>query len=417
MSRAVADPKGFYRILGVAPDADGTAIKAAYRTRAKELHPDRNPSAHAAEAFAKVSEAYQVLNDPRRRAAYDRLAERVQAAYRSAGAQSRTAAPKAEARTAPPPPPPPQPPPRPHATRPHGRTAQATGGDSVCPCGRCGKVTAQPRHIIFRRVSGRLRQAVVTPIEGVFCRRCAQVTAVAATYASLLGGWWAFPRGPLETLRAVWINLRGGEMPADRNCALLISQARAFLARHETEVARGCAEQAHAFIRDAADRREVEHLLGHIPRGSRRLRDRWRSPGWAAPVQLLPLAVVIVAASLAGPGLGSLLSPAPSRPAAPSTAPGAPGAAAPAASPDAALSRPEALRPEVGRLNVIAVEHLAVRTGPGMGYRVSATLDKGASVLVNELSPDGRWARVLTAEGVAGFVAADGLRRRTSADK
>ena len=405
MSRAVADPKGFYRILGVAPDADATAIKAAYRTRAKELHPDRNPSAHAGEAFSKVSEAYQVLSDPRRRAAYDRLAARVHAAYRAgaaAGAQARPSEPNTDTRSAPPPPR------QHHSSRPQARPSPAASGEPLCPCGRCGKVTAQPRYIIFRRVSGRLRHAVITPIEGVFCRRCAQITAVAATYASLLGGWWSFPRGPVETLRAVWINLRGGEMPADRNHALLIGQARAFLARNEPEVARGCAEQAHGFIRDATDRREVEHLLGRIPRGSRRLRDRWRSPGWAAPVQLLPLAVVIVAASLAGPGLGTLLAPSPPRPSLPS--------AAPTTASGGVLSRPEALRPEVGRLNVIAADHLAVRTGPGVGYRVSATLDTGASVLVNELSPDGRWARVLTAEGVAGFVEAEGLRRRTSAD-
>ncbi|MCA1941438.1 MAG: SH3 domain-containing protein, partial [Caenispirillum bisanense] len=81
-----------------------------------------------------------------------------------------------------------------------------------------------------------------------------------------------------------------------------------------------------------------------------------------------------------------------------------------------AVTRPGVLRPEVGRLNVIAAEHLAVRTGPSVAYRASATLDKGATVLVNELSPDGKWARVLTAEGVTGFVEADGLRRRTDAD-
>lgn len=403
MSRTVADPKGFYRILGVAPDADLAALKTAYRTRAKELHPDHNPSDHATEAFARLNEAYQVLSDPRRRAAYDRLAARVHAAYTSgAKAQGDSGAPRqgqgqGQAKQAPPPPPPP--PPRAHGTRTH---TAAAGAEPLCACGRCGKVTAQPRHLIFRRVVGRLRRAAVTPIEGVFCRRCAQVTAVAASYATLLQGWWAVPRGPVETMRALWINLRGGEMPADANRILLVSQARAFLARNEPELARGCAEQAYDFVRDGADRREVEHLLGRIPRGTRRLRDRWKSPGWAAPVQLLPLGALIVAASVAGPGLGALFAPSP----------------LPATLPPVrdAVTRPGVLRPEVGRLNVIAAEHLAVRTGPSVAYRASATLDKGATVLVNELSPDGKWARVLTAEGVTGFVEADGLRRRTDAD-
>jgi molecular chaperone DnaJ len=64
--------KDYYAALGVAKDADAAAIKKAYRQLARELHPDKNPDNAAAETrFKDVSEAYDVLSDPKRRAEYD----------------------------------------------------------------------------------------------------------------------------------------------------------------------------------------------------------------------------------------------------------------------------------------------------------------------------------------------------------
>jgi molecular chaperone DnaJ len=64
--------KDYYAALGVPQDADATAIKKAYRKLAQELHPDKNPGNATAEArFKDVSEAYDVLSDPKRRAEYD----------------------------------------------------------------------------------------------------------------------------------------------------------------------------------------------------------------------------------------------------------------------------------------------------------------------------------------------------------
>ncbi|MGR6966368.1 molecular chaperone DnaJ [Geodermatophilus sp. URMC 61] len=64
--------KDYYAALGVAQDADAAAIKKAYRQLARDLHPDKNPGNTDAEArFKEVSEAYDVLSDPKRRAEYD----------------------------------------------------------------------------------------------------------------------------------------------------------------------------------------------------------------------------------------------------------------------------------------------------------------------------------------------------------
>jgi len=74
----------YYELLGVARGADDASIKAAYRRLAKEHHPDRHNGCSDKEAqFKAINEAYDVLKDPQKRAAYDRFGK---AAFQNGGA-------------------------------------------------------------------------------------------------------------------------------------------------------------------------------------------------------------------------------------------------------------------------------------------------------------------------------------------
>ncbi len=65
--------RDYYEVLGVGRDAGEQDIKGAYRKLALQHHPDRNPDdPDAEEKFKEASEAYSVLSDAQKRAAYDR---------------------------------------------------------------------------------------------------------------------------------------------------------------------------------------------------------------------------------------------------------------------------------------------------------------------------------------------------------
>jgi molecular chaperone DnaJ len=73
MSQTRVSKADYYEILGVSREASEQELKSAYRKQALKYHPDRNPGDHTAEEkFKQASEAYQVLSDADKRAAYDR---------------------------------------------------------------------------------------------------------------------------------------------------------------------------------------------------------------------------------------------------------------------------------------------------------------------------------------------------------
>src|SRR5216684_733228 len=87
-----------YKILGVKRDAKPEGIKKAYRRLARKYHPDVNPGDKSAEErFKQMSEAFDVLSDPKKRTVYDRFGQYSEnladAAARGAGPTTGHAAP------------------------------------------------------------------------------------------------------------------------------------------------------------------------------------------------------------------------------------------------------------------------------------------------------------------------------------
>lgn len=253
MTSITQDPKGYYAVLGLAPGADMAAIKAAYRSRVKTVHPDRNRSGQATEEFQRLVEAYRVLKDAVHRAEYD-------------------------------------------ATGVHPLTDDGDDYPSTpFACSRCGALTAQPRYVVFHQVKSFLLWAKRRRVEGIFCRHCADTAAVRASTATWLGGWWS-PPGLVLAPVALTRNLFGGSKPRDQNARLLIRQARAFLALDEFDLARALTEQAARFARLSVHKRQIEDLRLAVPGNpGRRLRDRWAPwAGGAFAAQLAPLVALPV---------------------------------------------------------------------------------------------------------------------------
>jgi DnaJ-class molecular chaperone len=76
MATKPSPTRDHYATLGVAAHAAADLIKAAYRKKATQFHPDKNPSPDAAARFREVQEAYEVLSSPERRKAYDDYRQR-----------------------------------------------------------------------------------------------------------------------------------------------------------------------------------------------------------------------------------------------------------------------------------------------------------------------------------------------------
>jgi curved DNA-binding protein CbpA len=165
------DLNGYYQRLGLTPGASASAVKAAYRTLARELHPDVNHSPGATEKFQRLQEAYAVLSDVGRRAEYD--------------ADSAV----------------------PADSVPHGGEAE----EPIDPvaCSRCGGVTARPRVKVFYRVYGWLYGATRTPHQGVYCSACEFKVGVTCSAITMVTGWWSVI-GFFWTITALFQNLVGG---------------------------------------------------------------------------------------------------------------------------------------------------------------------------------------------------------------
>lgn len=262
------DPKGFYAVLGVDTEADGASIKAAYRRRAMELHPDRNTSASATSQFQHLNEAYAVLSEPESRAEYDTMS--VEAAEEG--------------------------------------SAETFEVPEPIVCSRCGKVSAQPRYVIFLKAKSFLVFTLRSMSQGIFCSPCAEKKALQASAITWTLGWWGVPWGPIYSIHALWVNLLGGSQPVLPNARLAAHQAWYFAASGRPNMARAVAMDAlrlaqkiprkkksgGGYIDDegAKLRANIEAFLTALGGNTIRLRNAWRLTQRRFFVQLAVVAAV-----------------------------------------------------------------------------------------------------------------------------
>ncbi|MDQ7049363.1 MAG: J domain-containing protein [Enterobacterales bacterium] len=173
------DPRGFYRILGIAANASSQEIKAAYKKKALELHPDRNSSPSALEGFKLVKEAYENLIDPELRGKYD-----------TSG-----------------------------FTKSNRHSFTVNTAVEPVMCQNCQVVSAQPRYVVFFKTVSFLFYSKITPIQGVFCSDCARNKSIASTAITVLLGWWAFPWGLIYSMKSIGNNIIGGIKAVSSECS------------------------------------------------------------------------------------------------------------------------------------------------------------------------------------------------------
>jgi len=210
--RGRGDHAGYYRTLGLKPGATAAQIKAAYRSLAMELHPDRNPGRDTKARFQALGHAYAVLSAEKKREQYDADSV-VHEAQNFASEPVRGAAPLYA---------------------------------PIC-CSRCKAVSAQPRYRVFYTAYGWLWGADRKASQGVFCGRCEFRVGVRATATSLIAGWWSLA-GPLRTCQAVYANYRGGHFE-HQNARLMGYQSMYFAHTGKVELALAVAAQAMELIR------------------------------------------------------------------------------------------------------------------------------------------------------------------------
>lgn len=294
------DPNDFYSDLGVSPTASIEEIKSVYRALVKIYHPDVNKDRAAVEKFKRITAAYEVLSDERKRAEYDR------------GTQA-------------------------EASR-QRQPRQQAAREPVEPvhCSKCGKVTAQPRYLAFREIRSFILATQTKIRQGIYCSDCAPKEAWSASMSSAILGWWGFPWGPILTIKEILRNAFGGQRITEVEDQLNWQNALAFFDRERFELALSLARplQSSKLSELANAARQMTDVLTRNGVKSSSLKSNWRLNAGGAVGQVLMASIVpaIAYILITQPFAPKNYAAAPHRPS-PTTASYAPPTPAPAPAP------------------------------------------------------------------------------------
>jgi hypothetical protein len=201
------DAFDYYAALGLDQSATSDQIRKAFKAKAQQCHPDRNPAPEATRQFQLINEAYHALGDPQARAEYDA-----------------------------------------HSYEPpEGDAAPPAHAVDPIVCSICHRVTAQPRYTIYRHVMSAMFITWRTVNQGIFCSECGAKNAYRASLKTWLLGWWGFPWGPIYSIQAIFWNMRGGQQPTHNNFRILSWQAIYFSQTGRSDLARAVGRDALTF--------------------------------------------------------------------------------------------------------------------------------------------------------------------------
>lgn len=166
-------------------------------------------------------------------------------------------------------------------------------------CSKCKKVTAQPRHIVFRYVVSLVIVSNRTPVQGVFCSSCARKAALKCSAISALAGWWGIPFGPIFTVVEIYRNAAGGELPPGAEQRLLWLNALSFLSAGNKKLAYGLAQRVRTLegsdLAGQASNLIDEARKAGFPVESSTLKNPWVG----GPLRALPHFALLAVAPLA----------------------------------------------------------------------------------------------------------------------
>lgn len=384
------DIDGHYRALGVPPTASPEEIKRAFRTLARDLHPDSNPGKDTTAAFQRISQAYDTLKDPERRASYD-----AEGARRMREEEARRQAYSSGA--------------KPRSTGSGAKAGEAPLRAEVRLCARCGRLSAQPRAVFFMAVRGLLTVTRVRRKGGIYCPRCAMRIGLGENLLNWVFGWWSLPFGPLRVLEASITNMIGGEKPAADNVNLLYQQALGFhFAGHE-KIARGIIEDALKLAPNLRMRDQLLALkrqLGGEGKSRVYLNNEWwlfdKPIFYAQAVPLGLLIAMIVSTMMSMVNIQIFDWRALGRDIENSV--GAMLHIAPKDTPGIAGEAPE------GQLQEVTGDGVVLYAAPSTNARKLGTLRKGIRVVVITNGAVGGWAAIVLPDQRVGYAAASGLQ-------